>query len=458
MNRHLIYALLIVFAAPFPFVSTAFAQNCEVQYEALVNLRSPFVGSYNIWDTVYGEVKTDEAFNTGYVLESGNLFVVGTRIDPDKGDKKSLLMAEIGRNGRVFWEKQHEIAALGEIVTVLPHKKGAVVLANITPESKRKHIWLGFFDDKGGLVWQKTIKGGNGDLIAHDIERSKSGKSFVVAAFSITPGSGQPGWSVVYRVNTKGAVMTKQSFVIGAENAIHDLHRLENGDFMAVGTIDDAGGRETGWMMRLAEDLRMVWQKPYPRGAAAELIKGHSTIDGVFVTTGTALPVGNGTRATWVMAVDENSGDIGWQRYFSGDLHFDARDIWANGDGMITVLMDGQTPEDSDVTEHVRLLTINPRGVLFVSDEFFNGAGVDAYRLLPNEHGERLVIGRTIIDHQIEEDFEGKPLGPMPEGQELPPDETFLLRSSEGWVIAFTAVDGYEDPCKPKMRTLQDGG
>ena len=439
-NRHLIYALLIVLLMPFQ----AWAQNCQVQYEALVNLRSPFVGSYNIWDTVHGEVETQESFETGYILESGNLFVIGTRIDPEDNDRKSLLMAEIGRNGRVFWEKQHELTSLSEIVTILPHKKGAIVLANIAPTDKRKHVWLGFVDDKGGLVWQKTIKGGRADFTAHDIVRSKSGKSFVIAVFSKTPNSGQPGWSVVYRVNTKGEVMTKQSFVIGAENAIHDLHRLNNGDIMSVGTIDDAGGRGTGWMMRLAEDLRMVWQRPFPRGAAAELVRGHSTIDGVFVATGTALPIGNGNRATWVMAVDENSGDIGWQRYFSGELHFDARDIWANGDGMISVLMDGQAPEDTEVIEHVRLLTINPRGVLFVSDEFFNGAAVDAYKLLPNVHGERLVIGRTLIDHQMEDVETGKE------------ENTFLKRSSEGWVIAFTAVDSYEDPCKPRVRTLED--
>lgn len=466
MDRFLKSLFLAVLGAFALNIGPVLAQGCEVQYQALVNLRSPFVGSYNVWDTVHGEIETDEAFKDGFTLEgSNNLYVVGTRIDKSKPDIKNILIVEVGRNGRVFWEEVHEVKGLSEIVRVIPHPKGAMVLANIDlGEKRRKHAWLGVFDKRGALLSSKTLKDGNADLTAHDITPAGNGKSFVVAAFSQKEGSGQPGWSTVYRVNASGAVISYQAFVIGAQNAIYDLQTLKNGEFMATGYIHDAGGRKTGWIMRLADNLRMVWQRSYPRGAAAELVAGQQTIDNIFVAAGTALPIGDGNRATWVMTIDENSGDIGWQRYYSGELHFDGRDILTNDDGMISVLMDGQTPKGSDVAEHVRLLTMNPRGVLFVSDEFFNGKGVDAHNLTSTPTGERLIIGDTVLEHQIENVETGE-FGPeMPkqdegrvdEGEAVEEDGPVLEKSLQGWVVAFTGVDEYEDPCKPKLRTLPD--
>lgn len=445
INRFMVLLSVAFLAVFVPSAQALVPDTCDVQYEAIVKLRAPYAGSYNVWDTVYGEAQTDERFKSAIVLESGSVFVAGERGFPDKEDKKSVLLAEIGRNGRVLKEYEHELPGLVEVVKIHPHASGAIVVANVKPKGERAHIWVGVFNLQGQLLYQKHIKGGRAALKAYDIEFAPGGKTYILSAFSEVEGSGVAGSTVLYRISGKGSVISHHSFVIGSENAMVDIRVLDNGEIMGAGYIMDADGRKTGWLIRLQDDFRMIWQKPYPRGAAAELVAVEPLVKGFMAAVGTALPVSEGNRAGWLLAVDENSGDVGWQRYFTEGLHFDGRDIMVSKDAMISVLLDGTAPEGSDEPEHVRLMSVNPRGELFSSDEYFNGAGVDAYQLLQSAGVEQLVIGATRIDHKIE----------AMQGPQLPGETAIkTVRSSEGWVIATPGIDPYDDPCKAKKRTL----
>jgi len=444
INRFLV---LLVVLAVFVQPAAAFAQNCDVQAEAIVKLRAPSFGAYNVWDSVYGEVETHEQFKSGFVLPTKNLFVAGEHIDPDKGDKKSLLLSEIGRNGRVLWEKQHGVSNLLNIMKMVPHPKGAMIMANIMPSKGRSYIWLGIVNTAGELLSHKTIKGGKADLKGYDLVEAASGKSYVVAAYSEVQGSGQAGSSVLYRVNSKGVVFSDQAFVIGSENALQDIHVMDNGDYMGVGYVYDSYGRKAGWMMRMNNDLQMIWQQSYSRGAAAEFAAGYSMLSGTFVAVGTALPAREGNRAGWVAVVDASSGTVGWQRYFTEGLHLEGRDVMTRKDGIISVLLDGKKDAEAEGAEHIRLLTLNPRGVLFSGDAYFNGEAVDVYQVMPGAYSERLIVGTTRLAHQIEaEQTEND------KGEKM---ETGVTRSYEGWVVAAQSADVYADPCKVQVRELR---
>ena len=451
MISNFLRVFVIVFVV-FIAAGHSYAQDCSIQKEAIVKLRKPSVGAYNVWDTIYGAVESDEGFKSVVVMESGNVMVAG-ELSADAQNHTELVLAEIGRNGRVMWEKKHKIAGLESVVKLLNRGDGVLVLASVQPAKARQHTWIGFFNLRGDLLSEKKIKGGRADFIPQDIVFYPERDSYVLSIKSQNPDSVDPSNARLYRLNSKGQVISGNEFVIGADNEMSGLHVLENGDIMGVGGIGDAKGRMNGWVVRLNKNLRIIWQQAYPRGAGAALKSGAKLKKNLFVTGGTALPAGEGNRAGWVMVIDALSGNILWQRYFSGALHFDGRSVMANDDGMISFLMDGDEPEglekiDEKDGEHVRILTLNPRGLMFGSDEFFHGAGVDAFQMIEGVGGIRLVSGKSRINHVIE--------AVKTDEDDKMPEESQTKPSMEGWLIAAPAAEPYEDPCVPVKRTLDD--
>jgi hypothetical protein len=81
------------------------------------------------------------------------------------------------------------------------------------------------------------------------------------------------------------------------------------------------------------------------------------------------------------------------------------------------------------------LLTINPRGGLFISDEFLNGEGAHPAAMILGPVEERIIIGNTDLIHEDVVNF-----GPAR-------GEPVVQRSLNGWLAAATAAEPYNDPC-----------
>ncbi len=421
----------------------AYAQECDVDYEQLVKLHEANLGSYNIWDTVLGERDIQERFKSAVVLESGNVLAVGERFGA-KDAPAELLLAEIKKNGRPAWQKIHGVAGLKNIIKMLPNSKGVAVLANRSVGKDRLVLWFGVFDAEGALLSQKEIKA-SGSLEAFDIARMADGKSYMIA----TSARGRPSdaaFTKLYIVNEAGGVRFDKSIVTGFENRVMGLDVLPTGEVLATGFITDDNQRKSGWVTFLNSAGDIVWQRQYPRGAGAQLEVGMAYKQNLLLVAGTALPLDMAqNRGAWVMVIDAASGAVGWQRFYTGSLGYVARDMMLSNDGLISVLVDGETPLNPDnrvlgQQEHVRLLTLSPRGVLFESDEYFNGEGVDAYQLLPGPNNERILVGGSDMAYKMESGEEGV--------------EPEIIRGEDAWLAAGTAMELYDDPCVVKQRVL----
>ncbi len=441
------YKALVGFVAALFAASPALAQNCTFTEEAIVNLRAPIAGSYNVWDTIHGDIEHTEKFYDALAVDGGNILMVGDRESPEDATMAPFLIM-VGRNGRVLWEKPLGIPGYKHLVKFEAHPRGALIMANVSEGKKdggRDKIWLGAFKTDGERLWRTTLQAPGGKhLYGHDVEHSPKDSSFVIAMTRADKREGgDPLTTMLYRINESGRTIESRAFAIGADNTIEDIEVLAEGSILGAGWANNAIGRRDGWMLRVTPEFILNWQAPYARGAASQL-------DGVAilgknqeyaVAVGTALPRQAGNRAGWILVVEANGGDVAWQRYFSGDLHFDGRDVMTNKDGVISAILDGQTPDDSAEVEHIRLLTFNPRGDLLASDEFFNGEGVNAVRLLETPTHNRVILGDSRILHKV--------------GLHQDGDDAETKVTIDAWAVAAPRAPAYEDPCIPKVRTLQ---
>jgi hypothetical protein len=483
MIHKFLYAL-ICFAPVFLMQGAAHAQDkepfCGIEYEVIYKLRDPQIGTYSVWDTFWGDQELQESYSHIVPLANGEVFAVGYR-DAEDLKPAQIIFAQIRTNGRVRWHKEHDFAGLGPIIKLEPKGDGYMVVANMMDKKKRESVWFGAISAEGEIVSHSTLGQAGRDIVAHDIimtpmdataKDPKPVSGYMMAATVTRHGEGQRGSSVFYTLNDKMKMRSKSALIMGLENSIHDLRGLDDGGYLAAGYSMGTDGRKDGWIVRLDKNGVIKWQRQYPRGAGAQFMAADTLLSDAFVVTGTAAPlIPGGARSGWTMAVSRDNGKILWQRYFSGSLEFYGRDMLVNDEGVISVLLDaevlveegavedesdyplnyeeyvvesdfGVTADDALVTDHVRIVQLNPRGVLIKNEEYFNGEGTDLHGFTLGLNGERILIGSTDMVYTLNDAVQIEPTGV--EGTAV------LRRGRDAWLSAAVPVDRYDDPCKRK--------
>ncbi len=414
----------------------AVAQQCHADAEVIVRMRKAEIGSYNVWDTVYGLRADVERFVGGTTSVAKNAVVAGERYFKADADV-TLVMAELDRRGRVIWEKEHDIKNLRKLVKFLPDKSGYIVLANRKEGKGKDHIWIGFFDLNGGLVRSKTIRNDKFELFAQDMIPTHEGDGYLLAAAAQGRGYEAGGYAVLYKLDAKGGVIDDRAYMPGLENRILGLSKSEAPYYVATGFARSEDGRKTGWALKIDGKGAIVWQRQYPRGAAAQFDVSADYSDPYFLAAGESSPAGEGNNAAWVALLNGDNGDVVWQRYYSGEMEFRAADILTHEGGQISVLLDAQRPggvDEKEFPEYARILTLSPRGVVLLSDTYYNGNGARAFDMFLGPNQERIMAGYSDVVYRDED-----PVHPEKDVRES--------KSREAWVLAGAPVEPYDDPC-----------
>ncbi len=433
MNHRFFLTFALLFIAAAPAVAQTRVRDCSVDRELIFEMTKAEYGAYNVWDAVFGEMNTDERFVSSVVADSGNVVAAGETASYGKADK-ALHLVEFDNRGRVVWDVSHAIAGLTGIKKMLLTAEGFTI-AGTSVAKGRTAVWLGFFDTAGKLLSQKTISG-NQSLLPEDFIVQNNGKGFLLSASS-GDAKKKLFHAVLYHIDAKGRVTDDHAYMPGLDNRIISLSPGGKDYYYASGYLRGEDGRMTGWILKLNKDGSLVWQMQYPRGASAQVNKAVPMVKDSVLATGETTPLNNGNKAGWVMMIDGNTGALNWQRYYTGAMDQSGLDILVNMEGMASVMMQASKPANEEPVEgnqdFVRLLTVNERGVLFKSDEYFNAEGAQGWQMIGGRAGERILTGRTDIVYKIEP----KPGDPV---------ET-LKHGWDSWVIVAAPMESFADEC-----------
>jgi len=440
---------LIIFTCILMLPSLAVAQRCDIDEEAIFKLRKADIGAYAIWDGLHGHDSKDQRYAAGVLQGNGHVFAVGS-VDALGMPNPEMVLSEVDRRGRIVWENKRKIKGLEAVLSAVRFKDDVIVMARVLERRDRYALWVGFFNARGALRHEKVFRHRNGSLMNGSITPTHSGKSLVMVVGVADKRAGAPDFSEFYRLNSKGAVISKRAFNPGPDNGLSKIIHSDDGQYYAMGYIKNARARKTGWLLKVDDKGGIVWQRQYPRGIGADIIGADMLVDGSIVTIGNALPAREDSmKAGWAMRVDRDNGAVMWQRYFTGDLDYSAKGVMANDDGVISVLLDAkpvagiEMEDDEDSKDFARLVTLNPRGVIFDSQAYFQGEIADAYDMILGPARERILIGASRILHR-------KDGAVVSVGDEKDVDVGSAQRRYSGWILAAPAVDAYDDPCKPK--------
>ncbi len=474
-------ALFVFTAVLLGGLSVARAQICEAQYEVIVTLRPPDLGMPTVWDATYGKYDTLVQLYSGLTKDEGTVFAAGRKLL--KGDFKPLstVLVELNRRGRVLTEKEYPMRD-GEVpVKMIALGKGYLVASNMIGGKKnsRQLVRLAWYNTKGDFVREKILKDAEFDISSLGLVAAADGNGFVVLVHAVNFETPMDEHGALMRFSDAGQLLWRRAYRPGIPNFISGLKAIDNKSYLATGSIRMDDGRMAGWIMKLAFDGTVMWQRTYPRGASAGLYRG--TLAGKqgpeergFLVLGNSTPLGRDKpSAVWLMAINP-LGEPLWQRYFRRkDFSFSAVGLRGNEDGRITVVMNAESVISEEDLErltaqekiereegigsrnHVRILTLSPRGVLIEDESYIEGLHAEAKDFVEGWNGERIVVSTIQSDSRpppIEELLiqTGKSSTKAEEEamKEPPvPDPTL-----EGWVFVATALDPYEDPCQSRKK------
>lgn len=459
--------------APAPIV-------CAPTAEAIVTLNVPFFGAATIWDTQFGNKDSMIQFAGGRQLESGNILAAGMEQDINFKPVNTVLV-EIDDRSKIINDKRIPAKA-GEqqsgMITLADHSY--VIASTVQGGKKLDEKWtrLAHYSNDLNYKFDVTLKDNNFDYESGGLIPVAGGRGYVAIVHAINRKDIADEYSILFRLDMKGKLVWKRAYRPGIPNQIYGITSVDDRHMIAGGRTRHEDGRMAGWLMLLNEDGTIVWQNTMPRGQTS-IIRAmdvkHGALDGEhYLITGQVIPydIGNvpGAGAVWVSELDA-TGAVLWQRYLrTTSYNLDGRAIQVHPDGRITIMANADVKKgDEDGSNHIRLLTLSPRGDLMNDESYMQGRRADSSQLIEGRNRERIVIAtieaKTAESGETTELITDSIARKAKLGPEKPDHDAVAMGDGsasgvvdilrrQGWVFVATALPPYRDPCVVNSETI----
>lgn len=477
----------------------AMAQQCTPFFEIIVTLKPPEFGFPSVWDTAYKRDydKANIELDTVLYLEEGTALVAGRKRDIVSGQTIRIVFAELNRRGRelreVFYKPEYKEVP----VKMIRDGEGYLVVSGFElrdyevdlsdPHAPRKRIKLTWFDKDLKRLKEQVVKHDEYDYSAYGVIRSLEQDGFMLLAQAVSRKDEADNHSVLIEYSKDGSELWKRSYRVGIPNKIRSVKVVDDRSYIAVGRILTDDNIHSGWAMKLDKNGAILWQRTYRRGLSSELSdviikhpldRSNTASQPNFIFSGKSIPVDGGGDAAWLMKTD-TLGQPLWQRYFRlDDYSLSAKWLMNYEDGRVNMLVNAIKGQGEEGYNHIRMLSLSPRGVLLGDESYIEGGGVVATDFIEGPKMERIVT--AVIDYSSAGYREGEEpiriVGLQPKEEKKQDPEAFLEFSGgfsdvsededakvqeerfhhskieKGWILVAPALDAYTDPCQKRYQ------
>ena len=179
----------------------------------------------------------------------------------------------------------------------------------------------------------------------------------------------------------------------GSENVFRAVARSADGGYLVAGDTNSFGAGATDvWVIKLAEDGSIDWQKTYG-GTRSDTVRSMgATSDGGYVVASRTNSFGSGSTDFWILKLD-SSGGIDWQKTVGGSRSEMPHAIQQTSDGGYVV--GGYTKSFGALGKDFFVVKLDENGVLDWQKRY-GGEGEDVIRyVLQVSDGGYLAAGFT---------------------------------------------------------------
>ncbi|MBI4243647.1 MAG: hypothetical protein HY606_06115 [Planctomycetes bacterium] len=210
--------------------------------------------------------------DNGYIIAGYTEFDVGA-------GSRDYLIIKIDDKGNLLWSNSYGLEGTDEANSIWETSDGGYVVAgsgSVGPGDKDFLIIK--LDINGNKQWAK-IYGGIDPDVAYSIQQTSDG-GYIVAGSTTSFGSGLNDFWIIKLdqtgvINWQKALGTKNSNQLPNDDYALSIQQTKNGNYIVCGYIDFGSGL-AAWVIQLASDGTVIWEKQFIQPLEIPIIALHS--------------------------------------------------------------------------------------------------------------------------------------------------------------------------------------
>src|SRR5207249_3443415 len=276
--------------------------------------------SQDTWLKTYDRTMGDIFLSVQQTSDGGFIAAGNTLLQPGGYGFESWLL-RLNRQGIVMWLNTYDS---GGVSSVAQTSDGGFIAAGDTGSFDGRHsqAWILRLDRNGGVVWENTY-GASLDDVALSARQVSDG-GFVVAGQTCSFGFGNcDGW--LLRLSEEGKVLWETAYGAGV---FRSIEQISDGGFIVAGgsqSFTNYNNSFDAWVLRLDGAGNVLWSKTYGLYGVFETFSVKQTSDGGFVVSGDTISGLFACQRAWLLKLD-GDGNVVWQHAYDDNIPVECND------------------------------------------------------------------------------------------------------------------------------------
>ncbi len=280
----------------------------------------------------------------GYTIALGEISYYSWGYDYDS------YVVKLSSDGSIEWQKSYGDYSSDRSLSMQQTSDGGYIVGGGTDSfgAGNGDVWVLKLVLDGSVEWQKRY-GGDSREDAYSIQQASDG-GYIVAGVAQSMVSGDRDIWVI-KLASDGSVEWQKTYGGSQRDSAYSIQQASDGGYIVAGVTESFGVENTDiWVLKLASDGSVEWQKTYGGSQEEEASSIRQTTDGGYILAGSTDTYGAGWHDILILKLSPN-GDIDPTCYLVSESNATVSDTSINPVDTDAVPEDAAfTFQDTDVT------------------------------------------------------------------------------------------------------------
>lgn len=280
------------------------------------------------WQKTYGEYYGNSAYSIQKTNDGGYI-VGGSYVINYLGYEFGVM--KLDPDGNIEWLKTFGDEFSNTAYSLQQTIDGGYIVAGISffVDTQTADIVILKLSVDGTEEWSKTY-GGTGDDRAYSILLTDEG-GYIVAGYTSSFGAGDNDiW--ILKLASDGSIEWQKTYGGSESEETHSILHTSDGGYIIAGYSASFGAGLDFLVIKLNTGGEIEWQKTYGGSRLDVAYSIQQTFDGGYIVAGETESFGAGNKDMWILKLSI-LGNIEWQRMYGGGQNEEASSIQQTVDG-----------------------------------------------------------------------------------------------------------------------------